>query len=478
MTQTQTPKPAEDPRPVKIDEMREGEHGVAGHAGPSTAAQPSLATRPTSLAARFTEVRRQTERLIAPLSSEDACVQSMPDTSPAKWHLGHTTWFFETLILRETSSPKGLPYRPFAEEFGFIFNSYYNGIGPQYSRPERGLLTRPSLSQVLEYREYVDSHVDALFERGPFERFADHIEIGLHHEMQHQELLLMDIKHLFSCNPLDPTYRRGASAAVAHSAPALAYIAHPGGIQSIGADSDGFAFDNERPRHQIITRDFALANRPVTNAEYLAFIADGGYETPLLWLSDGFAAIREHGLAAPLYWRPVGAVPGAATSPSTELADADAWTEFTLGGRQPLDPNAPVAHLSFYEADAFARWAGARLPTEAEWEQAAAQHAVTGNFMEQGELQPRGAAAPSSSALMQIYGDVWEWTSSPYVGYPGFKPTSGALAEYNGKFMSNQMVLRGGACLTPQAQLRSSYRNFFYPHTRWQCSGLRLAKDG
>lgn len=421
------------------------------------------------LSARYADVRRQTEQLIAPLSSEDACVQSMPDASPAKWHLGHTSWFFETLVLKETRSPKGTPYRPFSEDFGFIFNSYYNGIGPQYSRPQRGLLTRPSLSQVLEYREYVDTHMEALFQNGPIEDFAASIEIGLHHEMQHQELLLMDIKHLFSCNPLAPAYRSRAPDPFSAEPATVAFVSYAGGIQTIGAGPDDFAFDNERPRHQVLTKDFALANRPVSNAEYLEFIADGGYENALLWLSDGFSAIQAEGITAPIYWR----------TPSSDMAAIDAWEEFTLSGVHALNPHAPVSHLSFYEADAFARWAGARLPTEAEWEQAAAGHDVQGNFMEQGQLHPQASRSENadSGALMQLFGDIWEWTSSPYVGYPGFKPTTGALAEYNGKFMSNQVVLRGGACLTPAAQLRSSYRNFFYPHTRWQCSGLRLARD-
>ncbi len=484
------------------------------------------------LKAAYHAVRRQTEQLIAPLSSEDACVQSMPDASPAKWHLGHTSWFFETVILRETRSPSGQPFQVFAEALGLIFNSYYNSVGAQYSRPHRGLLTRPSLTQVLEYREFVDHHMVALIESGPVEKFADLIELGLHHEMQHQELLLMDIKHLFSCNPLDPAYLNQAIETdrlddhVAHSPSPCSFIEFAGGVQQIGAGPTGFAYDNERPRHDCLTQPFMLASRPVTNLEFVEFIADGGYRNPLLWLSDGFAEITRSGLNAPAYWRPVD---GSTAHEAGVLGRLEAYREFTLAGVLPLEPDAPVSHLSFYEADAYARWVGARLPTEQEWELAARDAAIEGNFMEQRRLHPAPAwrtgratdvapareyttqshatqppeGTPWSSAtqphegapgqeptsltsprdastkpnLQQLFGDVWEWTASPYVGYPGFRPGSGTLAEYNGKFMSNQMVLRGGCCLTPRAQMRASYRNFFYPHTTWQCSGLRLARD-
>lgn len=482
-----------------------------------------------NLKAAYHAVRSQTEQLIAPLSSEDACVQSMPDASPAKWHLGHTSWFFETVILRETKSPGGQPFQVFAEALGVIFNSYYNSVGAQYSRPHRGLLTRPSLTQVLEYREYVDHHMMALIESGLAAEFADLIELGLHHEMQHQELLLMDIKHLLSCNPLDPAYLSqaietdpvpGKHGALGPSP--CSFIEFAGGVQQIGAGPTGFAYDNERPRHDYLTQPFMLASCPVTNAEFVEFIADGGYRNPLLWLSDGFAEITRSGRSAPAYWRPAA---GSTLHDAGASGSLDAYREFTLAGVLALNPHAPVSHLSFYEADAYARWAGARLPTEQEWEQAARDAAIDGNFMEQRRLHPSPAwgtgqaeevaltrahatqgpgctpesnapQAPESTSLpgrapksvttpdvssesdiQQLYGDVWEWTASPYVGYPGFRPGNGTLAEYNGKFMSNQMVLRGGACLTPRAQLRASYRNFFYPHTTWQCSGLRLARD-
>jgi ergothioneine biosynthesis protein EgtB len=411
-----------------------------------------------SLARAFASVRAQTERLAAPLSAEDACVQSMPDASPTKWHLAHTTWFFETFVL-EAAQPD---YEPFDRAFRVLFNSYYNGVGEQHPRPQRGLLTRPGLDTVLAYRAHVDRRVLDRLGRGDAGTVAAIVELGLHHEQQHQELLLTDAKHLLACHPLRPAYRDDLPAPPAFgAAPALRWHPYPGGIREIGSDGTRFHFDNEAPRHPVLLRPFELASRPVTNGEWLAFVEAGGYADPAWWLADGWSTVRAEGWAAPFYW---------------ERRDG-AWHEGTLGGVRPLDLAAPVVHVSGFEADAYARFAGARLPTEAEWEFAAGPLAVRGNFVERGALHPQPYAGAASDAPVQLYGDVWEWTQSPYVAYPGFKPAPGAIGEYNGKFMCNQLVLRGGSCATPATHVRASYRNFFPPAARWQFAGLRLARD-
>jgi len=413
----------------------------------------STAAPSPSHATQFASVRARTVGLAAPLSAEDACVQSMPDASPAKWHLAHTTWFFEAFVL----SGHVAGYVPFHERFDYLFNSYYFTVGQMHARPRRGLLTRPSLAQVLDYRAHVDEAMSRLIaERQGDGEFEFLVTLGLNHEQQHQELLLTDIKHLFAQNPLAPAYADLPGPPDSPPRP-MRWIGRPGGLTEIGHAGSDFAFDNETPRHRVLLDAHALASRPVTNDEFREFIRDGGYRTPELWLSDGWTAVNAEGLDRPLYW------------------SADLETEFTLGGTRPLDPGAPVTHVSYYEADAFARWAGARLPTEAEWESAAAECPVTGNFAESGALHPR--AGDAGEALEQVFGDTWEWTASPYAPYPGFRPLAGSLGEYNGKFMCSQMVLRGGSCATPAGHARASYRNFFYPHQRWQFTGIRLARD-
>ncbi len=414
----------------------------------------SLATG--DLAARYGDVRALTERLRAPLSAEDCQAQSMDDASPTKWHLAHTSWFFETFVLEA-----GWPgYQPFHPEFRVVFNSYYQQVGPQHPRPQRGLLTRPSLDEVLAYRAHVDRHVLELLGRanGRSEPLAAVIELGLHHEQQHQELILTDAKHLLAANPLRPAYRAAAVPARPGGTP-LRWQTYAGGVREIGHDGHGFAFDNERPRHAAALTPFALATRLVTNAEFVAFVEDGGYERAALWLSDGWNAVRSRGWGAPLYW---------------ERRDG-AWWHFTLGGLRPLAPDEAVCHESHSEADAYATWAGARVPSEAEWEVAAAAARVEGNLLDSGLLHP--APAPAGSGMQQLFGDVWEWTRSAYAPYPGYRPPVGALGEYNGKFMCNQLVLRGGSCATPASHTRATYRNFFPPEARWQFSGIRLAKD-
>jgi len=403
---------------------------------------------------RFRAVRAASERLSAPLSPEDCGVQSMEDASPTKWHLAHTSWYFETFVL-EAAVPG---YTPFDPHFRVLFNSYYNGIGDQYARPQRGLLSRPSLEQVREYRAHVDTHMQqAIFDALPAELDAI-AEIGLHHEQQHQELIVTDLKHALSRNPLHPAYRACAEPERRESPP-LGFLAYEGELHWIGHEGKGFAFDNEGPAHRVYVEAFELASRPTTNGEFIAFIEAGGYREPTHWLADGWAAVQQRGWAAPLYW---------------ERRD-DGWHVQTLGGLHPLDPAEPVCHVSFYEAEAYARFAGGRLPTEAEWEVAGRQQPVAGHFVESERFHPRGA--PDTTGVVQLYGDVWEWTRSPYVPYPGFTPPAGALGEYNGKFMSNQLVLRGGSCATPESHIRPTYRNFFYPDARWQFSGIRLARD-
>jgi ergothioneine biosynthesis protein EgtB len=407
------------------------------------------------LAERFRAVRRASEELADGLSAEDCGVQSMPDASPVKWHLAHTTWFFESFWLERWETP----HRPFNPEFRELFNSYYQAVAEPFARPLRGVLSRPSLSEVHAWRSHVDARVLALL-AGPaaaHAECAEILELGLQHEQQHQELILSDVKHALASNPLRPVYRERETAAGAEAVP-LAFVGFEAGLREIGHAGPGFAFDNEEPRHRVYVAGFELASRATTNAEYAEFVSDGGYERPELWLSDGWDAVQRHGWRAPLYWE----------------GSNGAILEYTLTGHRPLRPADPVCHVSFYEADAFARWAGARLPTEAEWECAAAALACEGNFVESGRLHP----APAGRApLAQLFGDVWEWTQSAYAPYPGYRPPAGALAEYNGKFMCNQLVLRGGSCASPRSHLRASYRNFFPPEARWQFSGIRLARD-
>lgn len=404
-------------------------------------------------------MRAETLALAGGLSDADATAQSMADASPAKWHLGHTSWFFEALVLE----PGHPGYQLFDDRFAYLFNSYYDSVGPRQPRPQRGLLTRPPLADVIAYRHHVDAGLaDLMGNGGADEDLLNIIELGLHHEQQHQELLLTDILHLFAKNPLKPAYRPAEPLATGGGTPDLRWIAFDGGILPVGADTSGgdFAFDCETPRHDALVRPFRLASRPATNGEWMAFIADGGYTDPLLWLSDGWATVQAEGWSAPLYW---------------EDRDGDWWT-MTLKGPQPVDPDAPVTHISLFEADAFARWSGKRLPTEFEWEAAAGELPVSGNFAASGRLRP--APAQDRDGLQQMFGDVWEWTASAYAPYPGFQATDGAGGEYNGKFMSGQNVLRGGSCATPEGHTRATYRNFFYPHQRWQFTGLRLAEDG
>jgi ergothioneine biosynthesis protein EgtB len=405
---------------------------------------------------RYRDVRRATEALCEPLEAEDYVIQSMPDASPVKWHLAHTSWFFETFVLAEN-----LPdYRPFHPQFAVLFNSYYNAVGPRWPRPARGVLSRPTVAEVYRYRAHVDGAMASLFESAEQVRRLDGlVTLGLNHEQQHQELLLTDLKHALALNPLRLAYREGAPPA--EPAPPLDWRTVPAGVVSIGHGLDGFAFDNESPRHRVFLEAFQLATRPVTNGEFLSFMKDGGYERPDLWLSDGWAARQAHGWGAPLYWEPDGA----------------AWLALTLSGPRPIDPDEPVSHVSYYEADAFARWAGARLPTEAEWESAAAASPVAGHFAEAGFYHPvASAAGDDRGPLCKLYGDVWQWTASAYAAYPGYAPPPGALGEYNGKFMCNQMVLRGASCATPRSHARPTYRNFFPPEARWQFTGLRLAR--
>ena len=411
-------------------------------------------------AKHLAQVRTRSERLAARVSAEDAQVQSMPDVSPTKWHLAHTTWFFETFLLR----PYADGYEPFDADYHYLFNSYYEAEGPRHPRPERGLVSRPGLAEIIAYRAHVSEAMTTLIEqvsgRDDWPHIAALIDLGCHHEEQHQELLLTDIKHVLSCNPLKPAYAEPYPKAI-ESAPDLEWIGFDGGLCHVGHDGDGFAFDCEGPRHKAYLEPFELASRPVTNREYLEFIEDGGYRRADLWLSDAWALNNQDGWTAPLYW---------------EQEDGD-WFVFTLFGRQPINLDQPACHLSYYEADAFATWAGARLPTEAELEVA-----QTGsdpgpvNDLGTGRLHP--TVAPHGTGRMhQLFGDVWEWTRSAFAPYPGFKPSAGAIGEYNGKFMCGQFVLKGGSCVTPPGHWRASYRNFFPPHSQWQVTGARLARD-
>jgi len=413
------------------------------------------------LARRYARVRAQTRALAAPLSPEDCQIQSMPDCSPVKWHLAHTTWFFETFILA-----RFLPaYPPFHPQYRMLFNSYYNAIGDRHPRPQRGMLSRPALADILRYRAHVDAAMaELLAERGETDpALGSLVELGLNHEQQHQELILTDIKHALSLNPLRPAY------APARPGPAPApmsagWTRYDGGRVRIGHQPPGFAFDNESPAHEVLLQPFQLADRLVTQGEYLAFMRDGGYRRPELWLSLGWDRVCAEQWQAPLYWE----------------GRQDEWQVYTLHGMQPPDPHAPVTHISYYEADAYARWAQARLPREAEWEHAAGARPVhpADNLLEQGHFHPRAVAQrPPAGGPAQLYGDTWEWTCSAYDAYPGYTPPAGAVGEYNGKFMCNQYVLRGGSCATPADHIRATYRNFFPPEARWQFSGIRLARD-
>lgn len=438
---------------------------------------PVTRTSQSEVLNRYIDIRATSMALGAALSAEDACVQSMPDCSPAKWHLAHTTWFFETFVLSAT----GFPYETFHPQFKVLFNSYYNSVGEQFPRPTRGLLTRPTLDEVRSYRGHVDSQMQTLLNHDINEKLLSVVEVGLHHEQQHQELLLMDIKHLFSLNPLKPAFRvqTDEQKMIHHSDEKLEWLDYEQGVFQIGAESDNFCFDNETPRHRTYLEKYSLADRLIKNAEYLEFVNDGGYDTPNLWLSDGWSTIQEHRWRAPLYWRNNG----------------DSWREFTLHGEQELDPHAPVVHVSFYEADAFARWSGARLPTEAEWEHASLASRNIGCSMpnssnstdndngssnarlETRTLHPNIHGLDEPSPMHAgLFDTVWQWTASAYLPYPGYIAPPGAIGEYNGKFMSNQMVLKGSCCVTPPGHSRSTYRNFFYPHCRWQFAGIRLAK--
>jgi ergothioneine biosynthesis protein EgtB len=423
-----------------------------------TSTLPDPRTRRDLLRA-LQSVRATTEALCAPLEVEDRVVQTMPDVSPTKWHLAHTTWFFERLVLARCDRP----YAPFDARFAALFNSYYRSLGEPFPREERGLLSRPTVAQVRAYRAHVDGALRELLERAPQEvldELAPVLMLGLHHEQQHQELLLMDAKHVLARNPARPAYRRAAPRP-ATPAPPLAWRSFAGGQVEVGSDSDDFTFDNERPRHTVLLAPYELATRPVTAGEYLAFMADGGYERPEHWLADGWDLVQREAWRAPLYW---------------ERGGRD-WRVTTLGGQRPVDPAEPVCHVSYYEADAFATWAGARLPSELEWEHASAGQPLSGNFLESGALHPRPLpASPPAAAPAQLFGDVWEWTSSAYQPYPGYAPFAGELGEYNGKFMINQLVLRGGSCVTPARHVRDTYRNFYCPHQRWMFAGFRLAR--
>ena len=411
---------------------------------------------------RFEGIRRDTEALTANLTPEDQSIQSMPDVSPTKWHLAHTTWFFETFILNRFDAD----YRVFDPAFAYLFNSYYEAEGPRHPRPQRGLLSRPTVDIVAAYRDHVIAAIGRFVECAAepiWAKVAPLLELGGQHEQQHQELILMDIKHVFSINPLLPAYRAPQLQVQAAALP-LGWAEFAGGLKKVGHPGTGFAFDNETPRHKVWLEPFRLATRLVTCGEYLSFIEEDGYTRPEFWLSDGWATVCEQGWKAPLYW---------------QHEDRE-WSIFTLSGPRRLNPAEPVCHVSFYEADAFAKWAGKRLPTEAEWETAAEGTLVAGNFADSGHFHPCAhgqSEATSQSLLQQIFGDVWEWTSSPYIPYPRFRPAAGAVGEYNGKFMCNQMVLRGGAAVTPAGHVRTSYRNFFPPSARWAFAGLRLAED-
>jgi ergothioneine biosynthesis protein EgtB len=430
-----------DPRePVAIDARARGSAPAMGD----------------NLRSRYARIRAHSVNLTKPLSEEDCCVQSMPEASPVKWHLGHTTWFFETFVLEKYEEP----FAPFLPAFRMLFNSYYNGVGEKHPRAQRGLLTRPALHEVLLYRKEVNARMEKIFAHfGNDEAFCTLVDLGLHHEQQHQELILTDIKHLLSLNPLKPAYREQEE----EDAPApigIEWLAFEGGLTKIGHGGDGFCFDNESPRHKQYLNSYFLASRLVTNGEYLEFIADDGYDDPRLWLSEGWDWVQANKITRPIYWE----------------RDDQRRREFTLGGKRPLHPAVPAVHISYFEADAYARWAGARLPSEAEWENAAYARDAADEPDRQDRLHPR--PAKSAAGLQQMFGDAWQWTQTSYAPYPGYLWPEGAVGEYNGKFMVNQYVLRGSSCITPGGHSRATYRNFFPATARWQVSGIRLAKDG
>ena len=453
---------SETSNPNAEDAMAVSDVSATTAAVPAAQAEPREHVSARELARRYASVRSQTERLCAPLETEDYVVSSMPDVSPTKWHLAHTSWFFETFVLREHDRA----YRSPDARYAYLFNSYYVQAGERHCRAKRGLATRPTVRQVFAYRAHVDEAMQRLIERisGDEEHpAAALIELGLNHEQQHQELLLTDIKHVYWMNPLRPAFASGLRTTIERGA-ALHWLQFPEGVYHIGHGGSGFAYDNEGPRHRVFLERFQLATRLVTNGEYLRFIEDGGYEDPALWLSAGLATMQERGWQAPLYWE--------------RRADGS-WTEFTLAGMRVLDGAAledPVCHVSFYEADAFARWAGHRLPSEFEWEVAARDEPVAGHFVEAERFHPAAVRTPDESArLRQLYGDAWQWTASAYVGYPGYAPAAGAIGEYNGKWMADQWVLRGASCATPASHARLTYRNFFPSDARWQFTGIRLA---
>jgi len=407
---------------------------------------------------RFLPIRQATRELAAPLSAEDCAIQSMPDASPVKWHLAHTTWFFETFVL----APHQPGYRFFDRSYRVLFNSYYNAVGDRHPRPERGMLSRPGLDDVLAYRHHVDeAMLEFLAGKPSLPEVGALIDLGLHHEQQHQELILTDVKDLLSRNPEKPAYQKQWPLTPIR-ARERRWMSFEAGLREIGHSGPGFSFDNETPRHRVWIDAFQVASHPVTHGDFIEFIDDGGYRRPELWLSAGWDAVNARGWHAPQYW---------------EHRDGG-WHSFTLHGEMPVDPHTPICHVSFFEADAFARWANSRLPTEAEWETAARDAPVAGNFLESGALHPLALReAPADGTLAQAFGDAWEWTRSDYGPYPGFRPATGAVGEYNGKFMCGQYVLRGGSCVTPSTHIRATYRNFFPPEARWQFSGLRLARD-
>ena len=409
------------------------------------------------LDAAYAAVRAASGAICAPLAVEDYVVQSMADVSPPKWHLAHTTWFFENFLLE----PYLPGYRCFHPRYGYLFNSYYETVGAFFPRLQRGVLTRPSVEEIYRYRDHVDAGMRELMltvAAARWDEVAVRTVLGLNHEQQHQELLLTDIKHIFGVNPLRPVYReRRAEQPPEAAAKQMRWQEWPAGVYEIGHEGAGFAFDNEGPRHRVYLNAFSVARQPVTNGEYLQFMNDGGYRNAALWLSQGWQTVREHGWQAPLYWE----------------TDDRGWSTMTLAGMRPVVAGEPVCHVSYFEADAYARWAGRRLPLEAEWEVAAREEAVDGNFADHGRLHPTSKPGPHAST--QFFGDVWEWTQSAYSPYPGYRPAAGSLGEYNGKFMCGQYVLRGGSCATPVGHVRATYRNFFYPADRWQFSGIRLA---
>jgi ergothioneine biosynthesis protein EgtB len=429
---------------------------TAAHARPE-----SPSSRAARLLARFHEVRDFTTKLSADLAPEDCVVQSMPDVSPAKWHLAHTTWFFETFILKKWVTG----YQPEVPEYAFLFNSYYNAAGDMHRRDLRGLISRPTVEETRRYRSSIDSHLDDLLS-GADEKLLDEIEriviLGIHHEQQHQELLVTDIKHVFAQNPLHPVFRERKIDIVPPKPAPLYFVEFDEALVAIGYDGGDFSYDNEGPRHRTLVLPFSLATRPITNAEYIAFIEDNGYKRSEFWLSLGWITVNEQRWQAPLYWEKHDSV----------------WWNFTLSGFRPIDDSEPVTHLSYFEADAFANWSGARLPTEFEWERAAGNLPMDGNFVETERFHPQIAGDQGQDRhLSQMFGDVWEWTRSSYSPYPGYRAEPGALGEYNGKFMCNQYVLRGGSCATSRTHIRRSYRNFFQPEKRWQFNGIRLARD-